>query len=552
MRGLTRLLCQGMSNAPLREGIAGATPPRRSFSPRRGGRKSGLPGARSRRLPVLLASCILCALALLCASRAYPQPPVAEARGPAAPEHRLFDFSQGSGPAGPSALRPNPRALAQSESWREQRTARFAILYTDADTETARTYAGFVDTIYDEVTAIFGHPTDTPITLRLYPTLESYQTINPLARSVAGIVAHADYRRHEVAVVIPQTSSQTPDEIQNNVRHELTHIVASDLSEDRLNVLFQEGLAQYVEHPSRELDAKIGLLQQALDQGRLRRWSDLDDRETFYTNAQICYPQSLSIVAFLVERYSFAKLRTLLTLTPRTSGYRSALDQAYGVSPDKLEEEWRAWLPGYLAGGYKLNALNAYDLSQAEGLLQQGRYSEAQKTLEQAIEWLKTTDQQTALDQAQQLLERSIAGQQAESLAGQARAALEVGRYSEAADLTDQAQQAFAALDDTRQQAVLREYAARALRGLQADQTLRQAGQLADGLRYPQARAQADQALEIFRALGDAERAGQALTLRSTLDQRQSLLGMVLLALGGLGIGASVWRRVAVQETEAW
>lgn len=445
-----------------------------------------------------------------------------------------------------------PGALAQGETWRELRTTRFAILYTDGDAETARAYAGFVDTIYDEVTAIFGHPTDTPITLRLYPTLESYQTINPLARSVAGIVAHADYRRHEVAVIIPQTGSQTPDEIQNNVRHELTHIVASDLSQDRLNVLFQEGLAQYVEHPSRELDAKIGLLQQAFDQGRLRRWSDLDDRETFYTNAQICYPQSMSIVAFLVERYSFAKLRGFLTESAGASGYRSALDRAYGVAPDKLEDEWRAWLPGYLAGGYKRNALNAYDLSQAQGLLKEGRYSEAQKALEQAIEWLKTTDQREALEQAQQLLERSVAGQQAESLAGQARAALEVGRYDEGAELAAQAQQAFAALGDTRQDAVLREYAARAQRGLQADAALHQAGALAEGLRYPQARALTDQALEVFRALGDADRAGQALSLRAAMDQRQTLLGSVLLALGAIGIGASVWRRVAVPETEAW
>lgn len=549
MRGLTRLLCQGMSSAPPPERGAGAAPPRRSFFRPCRGRKGGPSGA----LPRLLVPCLLCVLALLlCASQARPRPAVAGAWGPQAPEHGFFDRLQGSGPAAPAALRLLPRVLAQSEVWRELRTARFAILYTDADAETARTYAGFADTIYDEVTAIFGHPTDTPITLRLYPTLESYQIINPLARSVAGIVAHADYRRHEVAVIIPQTSSQTPEEIQNNVRHELTHIVASDLSEDRLNVLFQEGLAQYVEHPSRELDAKIGLLQQALDQGLLRRWSDLDDRETFYTNAQICYPQSLSIVAFLVERYSFAKLRAFLTLAPRASGYRSALDQTYGVSPDKLEDEWRAWLPGYLAGGYKRNALNAYDLSQAEGLLQQGRYSEAQKTLEQAIEWLKTTEQETVLQQAQQLLERSVAGQQAESLAGQARAALEVGRYSEAAELTDQAQQAFAALGDARQDTVLREYAARAQRGLQADAALHQAGQLAEALRYPQARAQADAALEVFRALGDAERADRALTLRSTMDQRQSLLGAVLLALGGLGIGASVWRRVAVQEAEAW
>ncbi|GAB4214824.1 MAG: peptidase MA family metallohydrolase [Roseiflexaceae bacterium] len=445
-----------------------------------------------------------------------------------------------------------PAALAQSDSWRELRTTRFAILYTDSDAETAREYAGFVDGIYDEVTAIFGHSTDTPVTLRLYPTLERYYEINPLARSVTGIVAHADYRRHEVVVIIPQTTSQTPDEVQNNVRHELTHIVASDLSEDRLTVMFQEGLAQYVEHPSRELEVKIRLLKDALDQGRLVRWSDLDDRERFYQNAQISYPQSMSIVAFLVERYSFAKLREFVTASARSNGYRTALNRAYGVSPDTLEEEWRAWLPSYLAGGYRRNALNAYDLSQAQQLLQQGRYGDAQQDLERAIEWLRTTDQAEVLQEAEQMLERSIAGQQAESLAAQARAALEQGRYADAADLTGRAQQGYAALGDQRQNEVLNEYATRAQRGQQAETVLQQAAALADSLRFPQARAMADQALDSFRALGDSDRAAQALSLRSTMDQRQTLLGGVLLALGALGIAASAWRRLTVQEAEAW
>ena len=248
-------------------------------------------------------------------------------------------------------------AHAQPSDWRERRTERFAILYVDGDAATAEQYAGFVDAVYDEISAVFGHQTAVPVTLRLYPTLERYQQINPLARSLTGVVAHADFQLHEVVVILSQTARQTPEEVQNNVRHELTHIVIAELSGNRLNVGFQEGIAQYVERPAPELEQRIRLLQRAYDQQILMPWSDLDDRETVYGAPEVGYPESMSVVAFLVEKYSFAKLREFLTIAARSSGYRSALERTYGVAPDELERQWRDWLPSYLAGGYKRNAL---------------------------------------------------------------------------------------------------------------------------------------------------------------------------------------------------
>src|SRR5262249_4931080 len=336
------------------------------------------------------------------------------------------------------------------------------------DQATAERYAGFVDAIYDEVAAIFGHRTATPVTLRLYPSVARYQEANPLARGLSGVVAHADFRRHELVVVLPQTQTQTPEEVKNNVRHELTHLVAAELSDDRLNVGFQEGLAQYVERPAPELEERVKLLQRVFDQDRLLPWSDLDNRDTVYQNAEVSYPESLSIVAFLVERYSFAKIREFLTITARSSGYRSALERTYAATPDDLEQRWRAWLPSYMAGGYKRNALTAYDLTGAEALLRQGRYAEAKTELQTAIEWLRTTEQSDVLQQAEELLVRGEAGLHAEALASDARAALEGGDYDRAAGLVLEAQRAYADLRDTRQDAVLAAYAQRIELGRQA------------------------------------------------------------------------------------
>lgn len=443
-------------------------------------------------------------------------------------------------------------AFAQTTEWRELRTRSFAILYAAGDEDTAQTYAGFADAIYDETSAIFGHQVATPISLRLYPTWDSYVAVNPLAAGLQGIVAHADYQRHEVVVVVSQTARQSETEVQNNVRHELTHIVASDLSGNRLNVLFQEGVAQYVEHAAPELETRVSLLRRATANDALMRWSDLDDRQMFYDHSEVSYPQSLSITAFLIEKYTFATFRSFLTTSASSTGYRSALERTYGIPADQLEKAWRDWLPEYLAGGYRRNAISAYDLSHAQQLLGEARYTEAADELTQALAWLRTTDQSAVAGQAESLLERAKQGQQALALASDARAKLEAGDYAGAALATQQAQQAYAGLGDTMQDAVLGEYAARASRGQAAQSALAQAGALADGLRYPEARAAADRAAAEFAALGNSASAQQALLMRATLDQYQSWLGLGLLVLGALGVMASIWRRLAVVEADAW
>ncbi|MDW8148451.1 MAG: hypothetical protein RMJ48_19410 [Roseiflexaceae bacterium] len=190
-------------------------------------------------------------------------------------------------------LIPAPvQAQATLPQWYELRTQKFAILYADGDLAHAEKYAAFVDEVYDEITSIFGHAVPTPVTLRLYPTRHAYDAANPLAASVQGIIAHADFRRNEVVVILDQTTGQSPEEIKNNVRHELTHIVLAELSANRLNVGFHEGIAQYVERPSPELERKVAALRQALERDALLPWSALDDRDQIYGSPQVGYPQN--------------------------------------------------------------------------------------------------------------------------------------------------------------------------------------------------------------------------------------------------------------------
>jgi hypothetical protein len=445
------------------------------------------------------------------------------------------------------------QAQATLPQWYELRTQRFAILYADGDLAHAEEYATFVDEVYDEITSIFSHAVPTPVTLRLYPDRRAYDAANPLAAPVRGIIAHADFRRNEVVVILDQTNAQSPEELKNNVRHELTHIVLAELSANRLNVGFHEGIAQYVERPSPELERKITALRQALERDALLPWSALDDRDQIYGSPQIGYPQTLSIVAFLVERYSFVKLREFIAMSGRSSGYRSALERVYGTPATDLECMWREWLPSYLDGGFRHNALTEYDLTPVETLVADGRYAEAKRELELAIPWLRNTQQNDVLTRAQDLLRRSELGLTAEELARRTRAALEAQDYATAADLAQRALEAYAALDNADRIETLRVYAAIANRGLRATQLLEQATTLAGDWRtFADARAVADLAASEFLSLGNQEHAARALELRAEIDRVQTLAGLVLLLVGLGGITVGVTRRLVVREAEVW
>jgi hypothetical protein len=447
-------------------------------------------------------------------------------------------------------------ALAQSGvDWRERPTPNFTILHGPGGEAEAERYAGFIDVIYEEIAAAFSFRTATPLTLRLYPTSEDYYLVNPAARNVPGVVAHADFRRRELVVIVERTLQQSEEEVRNNVRHELTHIVAGDLSGNRLNTGFQEGVAQYMERPSGELERRVQALRAARDQGRLLPWSAFDDRSQIYSAPEVSYPQALSVVAFLVDRAGFSTLREFLTATARSSGYRSALERVYGASPAELESLWLDWLPGYLDGGYRRSALETYDLGYAEDLVAGGNYAAARDELERAVEWLRKqegTEAAKGLGDVEALLARSEDGLQGERLAEGARRALEQADYGRALEFVDAARTVYGRLGDARQEQVLAVYEERAQRGLTATERLLQADALARELRYPQARAVADGAAAEFAALGDAVRRDNALRLREALDTQQRLLGLGLVVLGVLGVGLSLLGQLFRKPAEVW
>ncbi len=436
-------------------------------------------------------------------------------------------------------------AHAQQQTWRERRTNSFAILYpADITAQTAADeYALFVDGVYDEVSAVFGYRTPPPVVLRIYPTMELYVKANPLAAQMPGVVAHAHTGRREISIALPQTVGQPPDQIVNNVRHELAHIIAADLSGDKLTTAFQEGIAQYLEHPSAELDTKMQLMQQVIAADKVLPWRELNRPGVAYSDPRISYPQSYTIVAFLIGRNGFATFRSFLDEVKTSSGYRSALEAAYGVSADQLEREWRDQLSDFVNGGYRARSMGALDLSQAEALIAKGEYDAAVQQLQAALATL-AGDQTQLGERARELLRRATTAQRATGLATTAREALARGSYEEARTAAEEGRELLNELGQAAQVQVLDQYIQLATEGIEAQRSLASARNNLVTLRVGSAQEELAAAYRTFTRLGDTYHAGIAESSLVRIQRTETGVAVVLVLLAALVAGWNIHRRV--------
>jgi len=449
-----------------------------------------------------------------------------------------------------------PEAEPVQVDWQELATDHFLLVYADSiepvpadpadcvcGSAEAERYATFVDDVYLELTAIFGVTLDTPINLRLFPTEESYYQVNPIAARLTGVIAHALNNRQEIAIASARTQQMTDAELANNIRHELAHFFASQLSDGKLTAGFQEGLAQYVETPDDGDGNSPALLEQAQSQGRLLSWAELDEAEQVYSDPQVAYPQSLSVVAFLIDRYGLPAFLDFLRLSATEPGYRTALEAAYGQPATTLETEWQAYLPDYIDNRWQINAIYAYDLSRVRELVNNGAYTAAETELQEIITLLESTSQPDTLAEARALQLRAAQGQAANALTAETRTALQSHRYEQTIETGRRAITAYRELGYLDRLSELNIYIHRAETGQQALAQLQRGQQLLNGLNFRQAETEIYEATITLQALDNQPAAAQGQALLTLLTERQSWLAYGLLGVGLMLVLANILRR---------
>ena len=440
-------------------------------------------------------------------------------------------------------------------NWQELKTENFVIVYAESiegidaavcvcGPDKAQFYASFVDDVYKDLFAVFEVELETPINLRLFPTEESYFEVNPVAEIVTGVIAHALNNRQEIAIALPRTERLNEDELINNMRHEMTHLFASLLSDSKLNTGFQEGIAQYLEKPTDNTRFDPALLEQAYNRQILLTWADLDRAENIFKDPQVAYPQAFSMAAFLIDRYSFPKFVEFIKANATEPGYRSALEVTYGKSADTLEAEWLEYLPEYFAGRWKINSIYAYDLSRVQQLVAGGAYSDAEVELLEIITLLETTSQTDILAEAEALLAQAHRGQGAGALADETRAALAANDYALTVTKGNAAIAAFEEITYYERIPEIQIYIQRAELGQSAIEQLNQGEEMLESLRFFEAEKEIHESTVMLQSLGNQDQAQRGEQLLIESKDRQSIFAYAILAVATILLLVNSLRRL--------
>ncbi len=349
------------------------------------------------------------------------------------------------------------------QEWLELRTDHFAILYQVVDYPLAYALQNesgpFLDRLFVDLNTLFGVDLASPLTVRIYPDIATYQDLNAAAPPVPDGATHSRIGRREIALFaenIFNQSNRWDQESTNALYFELAVLFTIEASHNQAPPGLLISVGAYARDPF--LVSMDGLADLSVDElGWLGLWKDeglrLSREGTFLGG---------SMVAYLIEAAGWEGFVGFLKALPDSEGLEDALESNYGQRLSVLEHRWAVYWPYYLDERWAVNFFHAYDLARFDTLILVGAYQDAAIGLAQAVEHLAHLDQPENLAEAQRLLKLAEQGQAAGNALVSARQAILEGKYAQGLIYLDQAEALLLALEDSSRQddiTVLRDHA---------------------------------------------------------------------------------------------
>ena len=152
----------------------------------------------------------------------------------------------------------------------------------------------------------------------------------------------------KIRVPMPE-SERDLSSVKGTVVHEYTHAVVHELSRGRVPHWFNEGLAEYQEAKFAKTSKPASSLKQALEADELVPWNQI---ESLFSGGSIDqvrlgYAQSYSVVAYLAQHYGFWHMPRLLKQMAQGVSFEKALRQEFSFPVERLEQDWKRWLPRF-------------------------------------------------------------------------------------------------------------------------------------------------------------------------------------------------------------
>ena len=440
----------------------------------------------------------------------------------------------------------------QGSDWLESRTQDFAIIYPTQYEMLGQAmfslYGTTLDSEYQRFAGFFGASLQLPISIRIYPDIDEYKTLNAVAPELLPEGTHSHIGSREIAL-IGENIARNLDQWQliglDAFRYELAILFTEQLSAGKAPPGLLGGVGGYAQEPANLIE-----ITRPAQQTELATWRKIWDSPNLYQDAGLLL-QATSITAYLVDIYGWPKLLSFLSTLAISEDYRRAISQVYGVEPNQLEEEWRQYYPLYLQGRWRAHALYDFDLAVFEKLVAAGAYADAEQGLREAIQFLEKAGAKDKQAQAAALLEKARIGQEAGALLVQARQALQNGEYGKTVELTNQAEQKYQQVDGRYRLEELAAYRERAqeISGLQGE--VKQLS--AQFSLNPTDKVSAVRLAEISLRLGElgdiqAQAEINALLEKALQSQRRMSLWIAMLG-AGLALGLLLWRILLVRRS---
>ena len=152
----------------------------------------------------------------------------------------------------------------------------------------------------------------------------------------------------KIRIPVPE-SQQDLRSVKKTVVHEYTHAVVHELSQGRIPHWFNEGLAEYQAAKYAKTSKPASSLKQALDADELVPWSQIESlfNGRSIDQVRLGYDQSHSVVAYLAQRYGFWHIPRLLKQMAQGVSFEEALRQEFKFPAERLEKDWKRWLPRF-------------------------------------------------------------------------------------------------------------------------------------------------------------------------------------------------------------
>jgi len=241
--------------------------------------------------------------------------------------------------------------LDRLHKFAKRETAHFVVKYdADHDPGLGEYVASYLEPIYEAVTSDFETPLTEKTIIEIFPTHRAFGvriTGKPWIHTVGASTGRI------IALASPRESTELMGRynLARVLKHEFTHTVTLAATDNRIPHWFTEGLAVYEEDAPRPF-AWSELLADAVRRDRLFTLESVDwgfIRPRRATDRQMAYAQSEWMVEYIVERFGYDRIQTMINRFRSGKTQREVFTGELDVEPEKFDLAFHDWARAQVA-----------------------------------------------------------------------------------------------------------------------------------------------------------------------------------------------------------